>query len=186
MDEFCTPVHVRRHIEKVTSVAHNLAKQLFQKGVFLDTELVKNAALCHDLVRYVDFPGFDDLSHYEEEIGSEKLTLWQQVHQKYSKLHHGDAIADILRKRGYDITADVAASHMTPEIFRKKPFSWEEKIVYYADKRVLHDTIVPLDYRFEDGRKRYGHNPNSDLEARVFSLQEEIFSHLDITPDDIL
>lgn len=185
MEEYQTPVHVRWHIEKVTYVATTLAQKLCSAGVPIDINLVKNGALCHDLVRYVDFPNFDDTSHYQEEVTSEKIEYWKQVKAEYADMHHGAAIGKILRERGYDATAELCEAHMTKAIFREKPFSWEEKLVYYADKRALHENIVSLQKRFADGRKRYGHNFNEDLERRVFAMEQEIFEHIDIAPDDL-
>lgn len=185
MEYYQTPVHVRKHIEKVTYVATEIAQKLYEKGVLVDRDLVKNGALCHDLVRYVDFPNFDDLSHYQEEVTPEKLQTWKSTQQQFAHTHHGAAIGEILREKGYYATAEVCEAHMTKSIFREKPFSWEEKIVYYADKRALHDQIVSLKQRFADGQKRYGHDPNSGLEERVFAIEEEIFGFLDIEPEDI-
>ncbi len=185
MEEYCTPVHVRKHIEAVTKVAVQISEALFQKGVLMDLNLVKCSALCHDLVRYVDFPNFENLSHYQEEITEEKLRTWKDLHQKYKKIHHADAIADILRERGFDATAKVVEAHNTSQIFRKEPFSWPEKVVYYADKRALHDTIVSLKERFADGRKRYSYEASPELENKVFVLEKEIFEYLDIEPEDI-
>lgn len=185
MTEFATPVHVQQHIQAVTTVAVTIAEALLQAGRAIDPELVHGAALCHDLVRYVDFPNFDDLAHYQEEITEQKLETWKRLHQKYKESNHGDVAAEILRERGWSATARIVAAHMTGEIFRTELFSLEEKVVYYADKRVLHDTIVSLAQRFADGRKRYGYEINTELEEKVFALEKELFEPLAISPDDI-
>jgi len=39
------------------------------------------------------------------------------------------------------------------------PRSWEEKLVYYADKRVMHATVVSVHERVEDLVARYGKTP---------------------------
>jgi len=185
MEEFCTPIHVRQHIEKVTEVAMQLAAELFAAGVFLDSDLVKNGALCHDLVRFVDFKDFSDPSRYQEEVTPKKIAVWEKTKAYYSGRHHAAAISAILRQRGFFATAKITEAHHTTEIFRPEPFSWEEKIVYYADKRVLHDRIVSLEERFADGRKRYALEANLELEEKVFALEREIFRHLPITPEKI-
>ncbi|MBI5413920.1 tRNA (adenosine(37)-N6)-threonylcarbamoyltransferase complex ATPase subunit type 1 TsaE [Candidatus Peregrinibacteria bacterium] len=185
MEEFMTPQHIQKHIEMVTHVATILGNKLFQSGVPLDIELITNGALCHDLLRYVDFKDLNDVSRFQEEVTDEKIALWKSVRQKYEKFHHGSAMADVLRSRGYSATADVVEAHMTGMIFREKPFTWEEKVVYYADKRVLHDEIVSLKKRFEDGRKRYAHEASPNLEKKVSDLEQEIFENLDIAPEEI-
>ena len=48
-------------------------------------------------------------------------------------------VAVIIRKHGL--------SHIDNDDFMPK--TWEEKIVFYADKRVNHDKIVNLDERFD-------------------------------------
>jgi len=75
---------------------------------------------------------------------------------------------------------------------KEKPTTWEEKLVYYADKRVMHDRIVPLKERLEEAHKRnvhlHGTQTQSDINASkvdplIFKLEEEIFSKIDISPD---
>ncbi|MEK7085852.1 MAG: hypothetical protein AAB953_02450, partial [Patescibacteria group bacterium] len=50
--------------------------------------------------------------------------------------------------------------------------TWEEKILYYADKRVDHDKVVDLKKRFEEGRKR-NFTPKDDMEL-VLKTEKEI------------
>jgi hypothetical protein len=74
--------------------------------------------------------------------------------------------------------------------------SWEAKLVYYADKRAMHDKIVPLKDRLEEAHRRSALVfPTEDMERRVaferkvdgliFALEAEIFSQLDVAPDDV-
>ena len=70
-----------------------------------------------------------------------------------------------------------------------KPFDcWEEKIVYYADKRVNHDKIVSLDERFDYLLKRYGIEKGircTILKCRPFAiaLEKEIFAEIKAGPE---
>ena len=78
------------------------------------------------------------------------------------------------------------------EVEGERDLTWEEKIVYYADKRVMHDKIVPLKERLEEAHKRnihfHGGQTQSDIvtskvDPLIFALEEEIFSQIDLTPD---
>ena len=65
---------------------------------------------------------------------------------------HIKAIAQILTKRGEDEVANLVTKHGFFEIDNLN--TWEEKIMYYADKRVDGEKIVSLEKRFREGRKR--------------------------------
>jgi hypothetical protein len=67
----------------------------------------------------------------------------------------------------------------------------EKEIVYYADKRVLHTSVVTLAERMHDIIDRYGRN-DSRLAERVrmnFTLcrdvEKKLFSRLDFRPEDL-
>jgi len=60
---------------------------------------------------------------------------------------------------------------------------WEEKILYYADKRVEADKIVSLEKRFEEGRKRNAredddHNLRGNIENKAHKLEEDFIKVL--------
>ncbi len=66
--------------------------------------------------------------------------------------------------------------------------TWEEKLVYYADKRVTHDKIVTLKERFEYLEKRYPQGL-ADIKASepfVFELENEIFGKIGEAPEAVL
>ena len=54
-----------------------------------------------------------------------------------------------------------------------QPKTIEEKIVFYADKRVKDNKIVSLEERFEDIKKRYNLNLTRELEF-VKKIEKEI------------
>ena len=85
-------------------------------------------------------------------------------------------MAQILRKKGEHKLANLIAKHGFFSIWKLKTI--EEKILYYADKRVDRDKIVSLKKRFSEGKKR-NMSPNDDLEfvkkteEKVFALERE-------------
>lgn len=186
IDTWKTPVHVQRHIEVVRKVSVFCAERLQEFGVPIDIELVESGAVLHDCVRYVDFPDLDDFSRYQEEVTDEKKYLWRTTKEKYKTTHHADAMAEILQQDGFDATAEVVAAHNTAAIYRKKPFSWEEICVYYGDKRALHDSLVTLKERLEDGKKRYAHDHNPYLEEKLYDLENQIFTRAHMSNSSFL
>ena len=61
--------------------------------------------------------------------------------------------------------------------------------MWYADKRVEHDRIVPLEQRFKGLAERYGKNDGKKAEkimscfAPAKKIEEEIFSRIDADRD---
>ena len=90
-----------------------------------DKELIELAALLHDIEREKD-------NHV---VAGEKL----------------------LKNIGFPEVAKVAKKHSLYEIEKEviQPNTIEEKILFYADKRVIGNKIVSLEERFEDLKKRY-------------------------------
>ncbi len=174
LEEFATPVHIREHSRAVMEVAVGCGKTLLSQGIPIDLDLIRLSAKCHDLVRYVDFKTFSDIEKYKEEVTKKKLELWKSIQKRFEAFNHGDAAAEILSERGFYANAKVVKSHMTKEIFREEPFSIEEKVVYYADKRVLHNRIVTLDERLADGRIRYAHESNPVLDEKIRSFERDL------------
>lgn len=165
--EFQVPKHIIAHMRVVAKVAKKLAKKIKQKGKKIDEEFIENAALLHDVLRYVDF----------KNIKKEDPDCWKILWEKYHKIGHEKAMAKILLKRGENKLAKLIVKHGFFSIWKLKTF--EEKILYYADKRVDHDKIVSLHVRFEEGKKRNTSpkdNPKLIIatEKKVFELEQEL------------
>jgi tRNA threonylcarbamoyl adenosine modification protein YjeE len=206
LGKYQTPVHIQKHSEMVQKVALGVGRQLQKNKIPIDIDLIKNAALLHDALKYVDFPLYSsanpkDAERYQEAVTPEKIAIWKQVREKYLHTHHADAIAEILDTHSFFATAQVIRSHKTSSIFlhknpEKNPktnrekngeknreeekdektgyetFSWEEKVLYYADKRALHDTFVSVQERLVDGSKRYQQEASPELNEKVFLLEK--------------
>lgn len=185
-DEFHTPLHVRRHCLQVALVGELIATNLANKGIEVDPEIVWTAGMLHDLVRIVDF------SSVPEDLGStEDQIVWKQLRKQYKGRHHAQVGAEILNNIGEAELADIISRHATASLGTPLgPNSWESKLVFYADKRVAHDEIVPLKERLEEGWQRHfnGRTKNGDdhaLETAIFELEKELFTPLSLTPEDV-
>jgi hypothetical protein len=77
---------------------------------------------------------------------------------------------------------------------KEKPQTWEERLVYYADKRVMQDKVVPLAERLQEAHRRNIHlrkaqaQSSVDIEkvdSLIFEMEQEIFSEIDLDPTEI-
>lgn len=159
LEKYKVPQNVVEHSLKVHEVAMYLVEKFKNAGIHVNWRFVSDAALLHDIDKHKTL---DDMDRHGLE--SERILLSEGFPKE---------------------VATCARKHHLGEILKEKPFdSWEEKIVYYADKRVVHDKVVSLDERFAYLRKRYGHiNENAlktidECEVKVKELENEIFSEI--------
>ncbi len=157
------PPHIIRHSEAVEKLAVFLAKKFNNSGIPVDVELVSRAALLHDIDKMQTLK--PDFKH---------------LHSKLSR--------EILEKENFPKLAIIAERHLLETILTENPFDcWEEKLVYYSDKRIKHDQLVSLQERFEYLLETYGKEKEifdriSICKPKVEALEKEIFSNLDVTP----
>lgn len=175
--EFCVPKSIIRHMKKVAIICLILADKLTEKGIKIDRSLLMQASLLHDVLRICDIKN-PDLKRFGAKIPQKTFATWENLRKKYQKIGHEKAISKILRARGKSKLANLTRKHDFFLIDKLK--TWEEKILYYADKRVDHDRIVSLRQRFREGRKR-NNEPGDDfaligkIEKKVLLLEKEIF-----------
>lgn len=92
---------------------------------------------------------------------------------KTSGKDHAKKMADYLREIGETQMANLVEKHDFWQIDNLK--TWDEKILYYADKRAYENEKVSLKRRIEESRKRYP-NPSKEVleaEKKMFELEEE-------------
>ena len=80
---------------------------------------------------------------------------------KTKSIHENDRRHDltggrILRDLGFVEIAVIVENHVVFSGFDNEGPLTEKEIIYYADKRVMHDKVVTIDVRVEDLAKRYG------------------------------
>ena len=77
---------------------------------------------------------------------------------------------------------------------KEKPKTWEEKLVYYADKRVMHERIVSLKERLADGHKRNVHLHGTEAQSKtntskvdplIYELEKEICEIIGMDAADV-
>lgn len=133
----------------VGRVAGFLGRELVRSGWELSLPLVVSAALLHDIAKTAA-------------LGTD--------------LRHADLGREICERHGFFALAEIVAEHVVLKNGVPEQCCTEKEIVYYADKRVLHDEIVSLERRLEYILGRYG-NGDGSLHERIrgnFSQAHEV------------
>ncbi len=175
--KYNTPKHILKHINSVTEIADTVANSLIKKWILIDKDLVHTWAMLHDILRYIDFKWWLIREKIPYDCSDEDFDFWCKISNDFKWIHHACAAWNILDKMWYKEIWNVIKAHRSGQIFK-----WfntiEEKIVYYADKRVLHDKKVSLDERLADAKIRYSHEWDSShwkkLSVALFKLEKEL------------
>ena len=122
--------NIVEHSEQVARVALAVTDDLIDPAG-VDRELIHAASLLHDITK------------------TRSLT---------TKERHDITGAELLRELGLDTIAYIVEQHVYFTDFKPEGAIEEREIVYYADKRVMHNVIVTVDQRVADLVKRYGIN----------------------------
>lgn len=152
--------HIIDHSIMVSNVALALCLNLKKNVPRLDTRLTVCAALLHDITKTRSF----DTNESHSETGGQVLT-----------------------GLGYPEVGDIVRQHVILDSYNHNSPVTEQEIVNYADKRVLHDKVVPLEKRLEYIKLKYGNQKEFKdyiqiMWAKTQFLEKKIFSHLDIEP----
>jgi len=153
---------------KVAEFAKKLSNKLIKKGHKIDIDLIEQAALVHDILRVCDFHELT-LSKLDQTPKAKDIETWLTLREKYGKLGHSKAAAKILRQLKQPAIANLVDKHAIYQVENLKTL--EEKILYYADKRIKDDRIVSLRRRFKAFRVR-----NKTAESKVYDLERELKS----------
>jgi putative nucleotidyltransferase with HDIG domain len=117
--------------------------------------------------------------------------LLHDIDKAVSSENHPDAAVRILRQEGYGGVADLVKTHPLHAILDPAiaPKTWEEKLLYLADKMVKYD-IVGVDKRFALWRDEHlTAQEQKILDAsypKVKELEQEVFKLARISLNDIL
>ena len=159
------PENIINHTLLVNKIAIFLAEKLADKGEEIFVPLIDSGSLLHDIGKI-------------KSIKAKEMT-GNHIAEGYEILQKENLISEaiICRKHG-------ALSPLNPIT---KPKSWEEKVVFYADKRVIHDKIGSLKERYDDLKKRYPKNSKELDKAYSFAekLEKEIFDLIEIKSDNL-
>lgn len=169
------PEHIAKHCDIVGAFARTCAEHLLQRGLVARPQALQRAGELHDLLRFVDFqtrlPPY--LRNAYPTITEGQQAVWNKLSEHYPSPHE-EACAKFLDEKGYPALATIVRPHGLRAIDDPKNLQTiEQKLLFYADKRVLFDRIVSLDERFEDFKARYGKGVESE-EARRWRGKTEV------------
>ena len=157
------PAHIQDHSLLVCRVALALADGLIAAGLKINRELVMASALLHDITKPRSF-----------ETGE----------------NHAQTGGEYLASMGFPEVGEIVRQHVVLDDYPPEAAPNEAEIVNYADKRVLHDQVVPLDDRMAYILARYAKTRERrvllhQLWDQTSKLEKRLFSHLSFAPDAI-
>lgn len=155
--EFGLPVTLQMHVHMVAAVAYQLAVWLRNSGEEINPLLAHRSGLLHDLAKM-------------QTLGKESG----------SSLGHAELGARILEDRGYAQIGKVVRTHALHSVNELE--TWEQKLVYYADKLVEGNRIATLDERIKALQQRYPHDAHRIMgfKTDLYRLQGEILERLNL------
>ena len=115
------------HSRQVMRVSMAITDNL-KDGLSINRDIVMAAALLHDITK---------------------------TRSLKTKERHAASGGALLRELGFGRVAGIVEQHVILNNLNLEGRLEEVEIVYYADKRVMHDKIVTLDERVDDLIKRY-------------------------------
>ena len=160
MDKYQMLENIKAHSIEVTKVAHLIASGLHNAGLDISLKKTLAGAMLHDIGKTSSLNSTEN----HAEIGKEICLQ-----------NHLDEIADIVNE------------HIILKDYNINDNYSEKEIVYYSDKRVNHDKIVPLEERLNYILERYGRNQERlrKLIKKNFELckkvEEKLFNKLDFS-----
>ncbi|MCK5312011.1 MAG: HDIG domain-containing protein [Desulfobacteraceae bacterium] len=155
--------HIIKHSMMVRSVASLLCSNLIKTFPELNIKLAKSAGLLHDITK------------------TQSFTTGEK---------HSETGARLLAELGFPETGDIVRQHVFLDNYNTNPPVTEAEIINYSDKRVLHDSVVPLNERLDYIYKKYVTNKEfikhfDSMEKNTYILEIKIFSYLDFRPNDL-
>lgn len=153
--ECALPRHIRAHCDAVARLSLSLAQNLLRRGIIVRAGLLVAAAKVHDLLRFVDFLPEASPKGFRPSCGT--LAIWGRLRERYKAMGHEEACVHFLRDQGYPALANIVATHgaRMPVAARH---TVEQKLLFYADKRICGTKIVTLNKRAADFSTRYERN----------------------------
>lgn len=156
--DVCLPENVRDHCDTVADVAARLAAHLHSLGTIVRSDALAKAAKTHDLLRFLDFKPGAAPSHVSASKEEEE-EKWTELRDRFPGMRHEEAASFFLHEHGFDAVSSIVRTHGLAYAHSPQA-TIEQLLLYYADKRVVHDAVVSLQERFDDFKKRYGKSPD--------------------------
>ncbi len=170
------PENVVRHCDAVGIFAEHLAGIFLGRGVLVRPLALRRAGEVHDLFRFLDFRRGNAYASFTP--SPEDIACWKSWQERFAEFKHEPACAAFLREHGFHALAEIVEVHgLTLQPTTRR--TTEQKILFYADKRVKIDAVVTLEERFRDFCVRYDQGKESE-KSRVWfeevrAVERELF-----------
>ena len=178
------------HQLRVAAVAMRICDSL---DIEISKDEIIKACLFHDMGNIIKF----DLDHFPEWNNPEGTEYWQGIKNDYiSKYGNNEHKASLQIAKELGLSSNIiglidCVDSSSIEIIRKED-NFAKKICIYSDNRVTPHGIVSTEERSLEAKERYKDHPHAfDEESRQFFnenlnlIEEQIFSHSNIKPEDI-
>ena len=189
-EEYKILPNLQMHQLRVAAVIYQICQNI---NLEIDKNLIVSAGLLHDMGNIIKAK----LDYFPEFLEPEGIQYWQKVQNEYfekyghneheatlmilKELNLNKEILEIVSKIGYPYVKEVVESS-----------NFNIKICAYADFRVSPHSVLSIDGRAEESRKRYeGRKSDVTPEEReirhkyIQEIEKQIFSHAKINPEDI-
>lgn len=164
MDQYRMLDNIKKHSIVVADIVRVISTGLVHSGVKISVQKAVAGALLHDIAKTQCIQSGGD---------------------------HATVGREICLQHQFDEIADIVGEHVWLEDYSLDGVYSEKEVVYYADKRVLHTSVVTLAERMHDIIDRYGRNDSrlSQLVRMNFTIckgvEKKLFSQLDFRPEDL-
>lgn len=162
LEKYNTPHHIIMHSRKVWEVGRLLGEKV-RIHIQLDMDLLRASCLLHDIGKY---PSIVQGKKFHDVIGEQ-----------------------ILVNEGLSVVGGIIVQHVVLRSDVSKRVS-EEHVLFYADKRVVHDSLVSLEDRFTYLIDTYGKSALAieklmEMKEETKRVEDAIFSLMDFSPEHI-
>ncbi len=182
-DTYFVPINIRKHCFLVNKLANSIAVKANLHGLQVNEELIDRLSLLHDIFKMVAIEKFGHGVHDGAPITEKEIEFWQDFKKKYAYKYEGQVAKEIFKDE-FPEMANSLARVSNPYI---DDHTIEEKIVHYADWRVLQEKIVSLTVRVAYLKERY---PNADehwdqQENKIQLIEKELEQKLNLTTQEM-
>lgn len=153
------PAHIIKHMKAVADYQDELLNALEEHGIFFNREVLRKAALLHDIKRLLPKHAREGALYLRGQGYQEVADIVANHHSPYSPEDRG---AGMLADRDYT-GCPICASD----------------IMFYADKRVQEDQLVSVEARFARSRGKCTTAESLERHTAVFNRAKRIENEID-------
>jgi tRNA threonylcarbamoyl adenosine modification protein YjeE len=163
-EKYKTPINIQWHTAQVANTAIQIVENFIKNWKILDKKLIYTAARLHDIIKHIDFvekikpvKTKNKLEYFDilwNKIPKENIILRKKTRKQFLWLTHEKAWAKLFYDLWFKEIWRTILSHWLMQAFEWF-WTFEEKILYYADSVTMHHKKVSVKERIEDIKIRY-------------------------------